>query len=163
MRASIYSALSLVALFTVGQVSALPSPDASVEARNASPSPALQARSPAPSGAYKKRSMTKRQQRPLSPVEELSRQLCPFGMSVCPISSSSSPSTLLGWIHDGYECVYHDSDLNSCGGCGTVNVSHDCTTIPNAVGVSCVSGQCRVDSCKSGFTLAEDGKTCVQS
>ncbi|THH29050.1 hypothetical protein EUX98_g5135 [Antrodiella citrinella] len=165
MRSTLYTALSLLSLAIFAQASALP--DASVVALSSSPSPALEARAPQPSNA-KRSPHSKRKQTPLSPEEQMSRHLCPLGMNVCPIPLENLntvpliPTTLLKWIEEGFECVDLQEDLTSCGGCGSVNASHDCTTIPNALGVSCIAGVCHVDTCKSGFTLAADGKTCVR-
>ncbi|CAL1694647.1 unnamed protein product [Somion occarium] len=95
--------------------------------------------------------------------EDISDELCPFSLTVCPLTSHSRPTSLTGWIQEGFECVDTESDLNSCGGCGTVNQTHDCTTIPGAVGVSCMTGSCRVDSCQPGYNRTSNGKTCVRS
>ncbi|KAH8094724.1 hypothetical protein BXZ70DRAFT_1010014 [Cristinia sonorae] len=171
MRTILFATLSLSASLALLQVSALPSPSPALIARDGSPTPVtLEARSPQPSNA--KRGPRKRNQIPLSPEEQMSRHLCPSGMSVCPITSDSDlaaniipfvPTTLLKWIEEGFECADFGSDLTSCGGCGSVNVRYDCTAVPNALGVSCVEGACRVHSCKAGFHLAADGKTCVRA
>ncbi|KZT73285.1 hypothetical protein DAEQUDRAFT_662375 [Daedalea quercina L-15889] len=102
-------------------------------------------------------------QLPVVPPEaDLSPILCPLSMNVCPISETV-PTTLEEWVEHGYECVDVREDLNSCGGCGSVDVQYDCTAIPNALGISCEVGACRVHSCKPGFTLALDGTSCVST
>jgi len=167
MRSVLITALSLFAtLAAVGQVSAAPSSDDALEARSPFPSPALEARAPEPSN--KKRSpITKRsKQLTMTPSQQFSQQLCPFGMSVCPIASAAgvsttAPSSLLGWITEGFECVDFEEDLTSCGGCGSMDVRRDCTAIPGAFGVSCIANACHIDSCKTGFSLSADGKACV--
>lgn len=129
MRSSVYAALSLLSFAALVSASALPNPSPAIVARSPIPSPALEARSPQPS--YSKRAPhVKRKQILLSPEEEMSRHLCPFGMSVCPIPSESgvigtsptTPTTLLKWIEDGFECADMDNDLTSCGGCGSIDV-----------------------------------------
>jgi len=166
MRSTLYAALSLLSLVALAHASVLP--DVVIVARSPSPSHTLEARAPQPS-VTKRGPRVKRKQIPLSPEEEMSHHLCPLGMSVCPMPSESSalttrpvPTTLLQWIQEGFECADLDYDLTSCGGCGSVNARHDCTTIPNALGVSCMEGACRVETCKPGFTLAAGGRTCVR-
>ncbi|EMD42250.1 hypothetical protein CERSUDRAFT_110777 [Gelatoporia subvermispora B] len=122
------------------------------------------ARAPVPSSGFKKRSTL--EQQPIASIGDISRHLCPSKMSVCPIThspdaSTSTPTTILEWIEDGFECVDFDADLTSCGGCGSFDAKYDCTTVPGALGVSCVAGGCRVDSCKSGYVPASDNKSCV--
>jgi hypothetical protein len=38
----------------------------------------------------------------------------------------------------------------------------DCTLIPNARNVACNAGKCTVESCKEGFVIGRDGKSCVR-
>lgn len=57
----------------------------------------------------------------LSP-DEASAHLCPESMTVCPITGTA-PSTLSGWIQEGYECVDTQEDLTSCGGCSTLDTT----------------------------------------
>lgn len=102
----------------------------------------------------------KREQLPIMPITDVSRQLCPLSMSACPISAAT-PTTLSEWISNGFECVEFNEDLMSCGGCGTLDEQYDCTAIAGALGVSCEVGSCRVHSCTAGYSPALDGKTCV--
>ncbi|KAH9828680.1 uncharacterized protein C8Q71DRAFT_681472, partial [Rhodofomes roseus] len=100
-------------------------------------------------------------QLPVVPPEaDVSPILCPQSMAVCPITETI-PDTLEKWVSEGFECVDLREDLTSCGGCGIVDAQYDCTAISNALGVSCEVGTCRVHSCKPGFTLALDGKSCI--
>ncbi|EKM61526.1 uncharacterized protein PHACADRAFT_248197 [Phanerochaete carnosa HHB-10118-sp] len=155
---------ALLALAIVSPIVALPSNDATLVARSApslqarASTPSLIARSPVPSGALKKRAL---RQKPLTPEEAISQQLCPTPMRVCSIDAQSSPTTLTEWIRDGFECVDTFEDLTSCGGCGSVDTKYDCTAIKGAHAVSCVVGQCRIDSCTKGYTPSLDGKSCV--
>ncbi|TCD63343.1 hypothetical protein EIP91_005644 [Steccherinum ochraceum] len=175
MRSALYSlVLSLLLLgmaTTLVLGSALPSAGLVARSPHPSPYPILEARAPSPSSYLTKRGpREKRKQTLLSPQEQLNRKLCPQGMAVCPILPQSAAlrmsapmsTTLMKWMEEGYECTDFE-DFFSCGGCGTVDIKHDCTMIPNALGVSCEQGSCRVYSCKSGFHLADDGKTCVRS
>ncbi|KAI0094389.1 hypothetical protein BDY19DRAFT_863518, partial [Irpex rosettiformis] len=93
----------------------------------------------------------------------VSQFLCPKPLRVCPISAETHPTNLEQWIHDGFECVDDREDLTSCGGCGLSDSKYDCTAIEGAVGVSCVIGECRVDSCAKGFTVALDHKACLKA
>ncbi|KAJ3473835.1 hypothetical protein NLI96_g12799 [Meripilus lineatus] len=57
---------------------------------------------------------------------DFSRDLCPYGMTACPINAvqghtCSKPTSLLDWIREGFECTDVQVDLNSCGGCGSVD------------------------------------------
>jgi len=95
-------------------------------------------------------------------MEDLNDMLCPFDMSACPVEPSSDfPKTLAEWSALGYECVEFDNDLQSCGGCASVDISHDCTLITNAVDVACVSGACEVQSCETGYNVALNGTACI--
>ncbi|KAI0686639.1 hypothetical protein BC835DRAFT_1287841 [Cytidiella melzeri] len=102
-------------------------------------------------------------QKVVSQQELVSQYLCPRPMLACPISPESHPLTIEQWIHDGFECVDDHEDLTSCGGCGLIDVQYDCTAVKGALGVSCVVGACRVDSCMRGYTLALDGRSCVRT
>ncbi|PSS36802.1 hypothetical protein PHLCEN_2v1346 [Hermanssonia centrifuga] len=129
MRATtIISTFCVLACTIYSPASALPSNSGSLAAR--APSPSIVARAPQPSSARRMEARApmpsaslkkKREQHVIvSAEEQISRQLCPTPMSVCPITSAR-PSTLLGWIADGYECVDQQEDLTSCGGCGIVD------------------------------------------
>lgn len=120
------------------------------------PAPSLAARSPKPSAGLSKRAV---QETLVNPAT----LLCPYKQTACPIDSESSPTTLQEWMDKGFECVDFKEDLTSCGGCGITDAKHDCTAIEGSDGVSCVVGNCRVDSCLEGFTRSLDGKSCVRS
>lgn len=79
--------------------------------------------SPKPGQQYKKRA----EQEALTHSDDFSRDLCPLGMTACPITAApghtcSAPTSLLEWIREGYECTDVRMDLNSCGGCGSVDL-----------------------------------------
>ncbi|KAG7530957.1 hypothetical protein FFLO_04685 [Filobasidium floriforme] len=82
---------------------------------------------------------------------------CAAGLSACPVVNGN-----------GFECLDVNKDVESCGGClrsigaGIQNVGEDCTSIPNAADVSCVAGQCQVQTCLPGFKLNSVGD-CVFS
>ncbi|KAI0931626.1 hypothetical protein AcW2_000472 [Taiwanofungus camphoratus] len=172
MRTVLFSAVGFAVLAVLSSPAAARPSDSALNARNANP---VAARAPAPSAARRhearapvpsnyKRSM--HEQQAITPVGDISQQLCPLSMAACPISSisgtlASSPVSLSEWIEQGFECVDFSEDLTSCGGCGSVDAQYDCTAVPNALHVSCNVGSCRVDSCKPGYSLAPDGKTCV--
>ncbi|OCH95732.1 hypothetical protein OBBRIDRAFT_499786 [Obba rivulosa] len=185
MRSSLFSAvgLAVLALFSApSPVASLPSdkvlnaragpslvaraPGPSLAARAPTPSAGTKrhdVRAPAPSSSFKKRSTL--EQQPITTVDDISRYLCPSKTSVCPIASSglavAIPATVSEWIEKGFECVDFEADLTSCGGCGSIDAKYDCTIVPGALGVSCVAGACRVDSCKAGYVRAHDNTTCV--
>ncbi|KAH9948233.1 hypothetical protein B0H21DRAFT_258781 [Amylocystis lapponica] len=181
MRSSLFAAfLAVLTIFaTSASASVLPN-DNAIKARSPAPSPLarrapapspLARRAPAPSAAKRhdarapapsaaRRSI--REQEPIS-SSHISQQLCPAPMSVCPIAGSSAPipASLEAWLADGFQCADFSADLDSCGGCGSTDAQYDCTAIPGALGVSCLVGSCRVDSCKPGFSLTPDAKSCV--
>ncbi|PCH34270.1 hypothetical protein WOLCODRAFT_135598 [Wolfiporia cocos MD-104 SS10] len=171
MRSFIFAALGVAIAVLPSPAAALPS-DSVLSARNPSPAVPVVPRAPGPSPAWRRHEArapvpsnykrSKREQLPIAPVQDISQQLCPLSMSVCPLSASK-PGSLSEWIEQGFECVDLTEDLTSCGGCGSLDTQYDCTAIPGALGVSCQASNCRVHSCKSGFTLAPDGKTCVSS
>ena len=69
------------------------------------------------------------------------------------------------------ECVDLTWDRNHCGACGEacgpkaycmastckfVSCSMDCTTLPHASAVQCVSGECQIKKCETGYYLLEN-------
>ncbi|KAG8903498.1 hypothetical protein FRB99_003212 [Tulasnella sp. 403] len=68
----------------------------------------------------------------------------------------------------GFECVNVQSDAESCGGCidvdakGNADKGRDCTALPGVNVVYCVDGGCQIESCRKGFTLSADAKSCEQ-
>ena len=62
-------------------------------------------------------------------------QLCPKGLSACPIAV---PSGLTG----DYECLDTAHELESCGGCASTGEGQDCTAIRGIWNVGCVQGRC---------------------
>jgi hypothetical protein len=92
---------------------------------------------PKPSGHYK-RSLKKR-----------SAGLCPVGLQACPIGG------FMGLTAD-YECIDTNLELQSCGGCSSVESQFDCTAIEGSWNVGCEQGSCKgtclrrhaVDACK---------------
>lgn len=76
--------------------------------------------------------------------------LCPAALAACPVDAHSTD----------YECLDTQSDLQSCGGCATLDQGKDCTAIKGAKWMGCVKGQCEVYSCAKGFKLVDN--TCRQ-
>ncbi|KAI0314757.1 hypothetical protein OF83DRAFT_1063257, partial [Amylostereum chailletii] len=67
-----------------------------------------------------------------------------------------------------WECVDTYNNLESCGGCTLpltpyTPVGMDCTTLPGVADVSCLSGQCVVHRCLSGYSRAKDASHCVHA
>ena len=87
----------------------------------------------------------------------------------------------------GWDCVDTKNDPEMCGGCISLDGTsgkgdgQDCTAIPNVNIVHCKRGGCVIgkslakrcnplsnpnisssESCRKGFTLGEDGKSCVR-
>ncbi|KZT27685.1 hypothetical protein NEOLEDRAFT_1168120 [Neolentinus lepideus HHB14362 ss-1] len=173
-------ALSLIvlvaaALGSTGAVAELearsPAPSKRLEPRAPAPSkraPVVEARAPQPSKRAPAPAPSKRAPEPqpskrsmLEQIaiynEDLSAKFCPAPSSACPIDHMSKmPETLAEWDGVVFECVDFEEDLKACGGCGSVDVSHDCTAIPNALAVSCVQGACQCAVCSGGVTLGYD-------
>lgn len=80
--------------------------------------------------------------------------LCPMGLSACPITSTSGPTT-------DFECLDVTNELESCGGCASIGRGQDCTAIEGAWNVGCEQGSCAVYSCAAGFKLAHNGTSCA--
>jgi len=91
--------------------------------------------------------------------------LCPAGLQACSVKQGLSAS-------DDFECLDTKAELESCGGCtagildGDASLATsgtDCTAIAGVEmgAVSCVSGQCQVSKCKSGYALVDN--TCVST
>ncbi|KAG8975270.1 hypothetical protein FRC05_006213 [Tulasnella sp. 425] len=81
---------------------------------------------------------------------------CPPGKTLCPVLHGRG----------GKECLDTESDPESCGGCLEVDphtTGKDCTSIEDADRVSCVRGKCVIESCRKGYTVGLDGKSCVRS
>ncbi|KAI0041898.1 hypothetical protein FA95DRAFT_1500810, partial [Auriscalpium vulgare] len=99
----------------------------------------------------------------------VSDMLCPYQLWACPIpghalsaGSSKYEFDVGELVRTGFECVDLRGDLESCGGCGSLDQAHDCTSIPHARGVACVHAQCAVDSCAPGYKVSSAGNTCVR-
>lgn len=79
--------------------------------------------------------------------------ICPTNWTSCPVTQGKDTF---------YECVNTDQDLESCGGCASVDGSGvDCTVLPGISSVSCSRGVCEAASCLRGYAL--NGTTCVQA
>lgn len=77
---------------------------------------------------------------------------CAAGFESCPIN---------GVFSDESECIDTSSELTSCGGCTSIGWGQDCTRIPNVHVSTCSVGSCQVMSCKEGYTIGSDNKSCV--
>lgn len=136
------SSVAVCVLWLVALVFASATPSRGLAARGPTPSHAFEARAAHPqpsSGVQRRTPLVKRKQTPLSPAEEMSRHLCLPGTAICPlpfiedgsweertrregeVGLTEVPTTLLGWIREGFECVEFENDLTSCGGCGSVD------------------------------------------
>ena len=74
----------------------------------------------------------------VSPTEHLNRSkfLCPKGLTACPVSSLEDIGSSLT-PEGSHECIDINQNLNSCGGCSTIqNGGEDCSLIPHANAVS---------------------------
>lgn len=184
--AALFYALSLVAFTVFTTATAAPRSSNTDVLPARAPSPVVEARAPAPEPSGSRlltRGLRKRKQRVMSEEDIISDHLCPQPLRVCPLSGESRPSTMAEWIDEGFECVNHEEDLYSCGGCSTVDEQyvffshfsqgshtcsrccgrHDCTKIEGALNVACTRGSCRVDSCTTGYTRSLDGKSCIKA
>jgi len=80
--------------------------------------------------------------------------LCPMGLTACPITSMSGPTT-------DFECLDVANELESCGGCASIGKGQDCTSLQGAWNVGCEQGSCAVYSCAAGFKLSRNGTSCA--
>jgi len=134
-------------------------PSARHEARRLEPSARYVARGPHPSAAPRRRAADEQ-----TALASMDARLCPFGMSACPVSAVSSlPKTLAEWSEIEHECVEFMTDLQSCGGCASLDTIHDCAAITGAANVACISGGCQVQSCETGYRIAPDGSSCLKN
>lgn len=149
-----------------------PQPSARYEARSPQPSARHEARSPQPSARHElnarspqpslKRDAVRRDMNEQTALMDLDAFLCPFRMSACPVEPTSTlPTTLAEWSLLDYECVEFDTDLQSCGGCSSIDIRHDCSAIEDASDVACVFGECKVQTCEEGFTLSSNATSCI--
>ncbi|KAI0312619.1 hypothetical protein OF83DRAFT_1066876 [Amylostereum chailletii] len=83
-----------------------------------------------------------------------SASLCPAEHEACPVVGS------LGLTSD-YECINTSVELESCGGCSSVQPERDCTRIEGAWNVGCETGACKVYSCMLGYKVSDDHSSCV--
>ncbi|BGP44677.1 hypothetical protein JCM10450v2_000491 [Rhodotorula kratochvilovae] len=115
------------------------------------------------------------------------RQLCPPGLTACPILHSASlaaaaaaaRTTGTSWsdlvralagplsaaeaTRGGYECLDTGAEAESCGGCAASGEGEDCTLLPRARATGCEGGRCVVFACEGGWTPARDGRGCVKA
>lgn len=153
-------------------------PSARHEARELKPSARYVARGPHPSATPRRRAADEQ-----TALASMDAMLCPFNMSACPVGAVSSlPKTLAEWSEVEHECVEFMTDLQSCGGCASLdkmhvplhmtqlitaypsfNSRHDCAAIPGVVNVACISGGCQVQSCETGYRITVDGSSCLKN
>ncbi|KAN0135197.1 hypothetical protein V8E53_007088 [Lactarius tabidus] len=105
---------------------------------------------------------------------------CPSSQATTPqkrwVGSGSCTEMGHGWAACGvfgggaraWECVNTARDLESCGGCVLPltpfsRIGQDCTALPGVADVSCLSGECVVHRCMSGYSLSRDGTHCVSA
>ncbi|KZV82044.1 hypothetical protein EXIGLDRAFT_356952 [Exidia glandulosa HHB12029] len=81
----------------------------------------------------------------------LDTTLCPRGLTACPID---------GLFGGEYECLDTTRELESCGGCASKGLGHDCTSISHAWNVGCDRGACVVYSCDRGYGVSTNGTSC---
>lgn len=86
--------------------------------------------------------------------ESPSPQLCPMGLTACPIAIASG-------LSGDFECLDTTNELESCGGCASINEGQDCTAIEGAWNVGCEQGVCAVYTCAPGFKRSADGRSCL--
>lgn len=87
--------------------------------RRAQPSARYAARQPAPEAS--KRAF-RRDMREQTAVVSIDSILCPYQMSACPVNPAPTlPKSLAEWTEVGHECVEFDTDLQSCGGCASID------------------------------------------
>ncbi|KAJ7445276.1 hypothetical protein FB451DRAFT_1055731, partial [Mycena latifolia] len=87
--------------------------------------------------------------------------ICPAGTERCGVWRQWAQQS-----YGAYDCVDTRTDLESCGGCvnplaGDEAAGRDCTQIPGVSAVRCSAGECQVQSCREGWSVASDGHSCV--
>jgi len=73
---------------------------------------------------------------------------------------------IFGGAARSWECINTARDLESCGGCMLpltpyVPIGKDCTSLPGVADVACMAGECVVQRCLPGYSVARDGNHCV--
>ncbi|KAI5477090.1 hypothetical protein MNV49_006889 [Pseudohyphozyma bogoriensis] len=81
-----------------------------------------------------------------------SATICAAAHTACLVSGSAS----------SYECINTSTNLEQCGGCADSG-GRDCTTIAGVESVSCLAGECVIDSCSSNLVVSYDRGSCVSA
>ncbi|KAH9975017.1 hypothetical protein BGW80DRAFT_1225325 [Lactifluus volemus] len=73
---------------------------------------------------------------------------------------------VFGGAARAWECINTARDLESCGGCMLpltpyTPIGRDCTSLPGVADVACMAGECVVQRCLPGYSVARDGNHCV--
>ncbi|KAF8829560.1 hypothetical protein F5879DRAFT_938959 [Lentinula edodes] len=118
---------------------------------------------------------------PVKTCSQASNDICPAVIAKTP--SKRSPSQLHAdfcsisvprrhWckvLNGGMECVDTMNDLEMCGGClepghaeDLTTGARDCSAIEGVGNVQCKQGKCEIGSCRKGFQVSTDGRTCVR-
>ncbi|KAJ3892360.1 hypothetical protein GG344DRAFT_45619, partial [Lentinula edodes] len=118
---------------------------------------------------------------PVKTCTQASNDICPAVIAKTP--SKRSPSQLHAdfcsisvprrhWckvLNGGMECVDTMNDLEMCGGClepghaeDLITGARDCSAIEGVGNVQCKQGKCEIGSCRKGFKVSTDGRTCVR-
>ncbi|KZT62222.1 hypothetical protein CALCODRAFT_426602, partial [Calocera cornea HHB12733] len=84
---------------------------------------------------------------------------CSFGLKRCGVWSH--------WGARSYECLDTDVELESCGGCAIpygdeAVTGQDCSQIKGVSDVECEAGRCKVNRCRPGWTVSDDGASCAR-
>lgn len=79
-------------------------------------------RAPAPSGSPERKRTAPREMKEQTAMVSLDSILCPYRMSACPVNPTSTiPKSLAEWAEIEHECVEFATDLQSCGGCASID------------------------------------------
>ncbi|KZO93739.1 hypothetical protein CALVIDRAFT_539649 [Calocera viscosa TUFC12733] len=84
---------------------------------------------------------------------------CSYGLTRCGIWSR--------WGARSYECLDTAVELESCGGCAIPYADEpasgmDCSQIKGVADVQCQEGRCKVNRCRPGWVVGDDGASCVR-
>lgn len=85
----------------------------------AQPSAHYEAREPAPAPSKRASRRDVHEQTALVNIDSI---LCPYGMAACPVNPTPAlPKSLDEWAGLEHECVEFETDLQSCGGCASID------------------------------------------
>ncbi|GAA5935684.1 uncharacterized protein JCM15063_001772 [Sporobolomyces koalae] len=74
--------------------------------------------------------------------------------SLCPTANEEACA-----VEGGFQCIDTTSNLENCGGCGSLGT--DCTALEGVASVSCEQSSCSIWACADGYTFDAESQACV--